>query len=355
MMKRVIVTSMMALVLVLVGCNADTTVTEDTTVAVSQSTTAQETTVAPTTEAETTTEAPIEPLDVKVIAPYGTPALSLTKMMVENPVIADYATVTYEAIQATDVVTSELINHTADIAIVPTNLAAVLHAKGTGYKITGSSVWGVLYIVANEDISSIQDLKGKSISMIGRGLTPDAMMRYILTENGIDPETDVTLEYFGGSTELAANFISGQTDIAMIPQPLLTAVLMKKEGAKVVLDLQEAWGEITGDAKYPLSSMIVSEDLINNHPEFVDSFLAEFEASVSWLNDNPAEAGAYYESLELGLSAPIVEKAIPSSNLTYISVGDNKEAFDNYLKVLYEFNNNLTGGQPVDEALYFEK
>lgn len=355
-MKKGMVSLILVLVLALTSCGTETTMTETTSVTMDETTQAEATTEAPTTQAITEAETTVvEPLAIKVIAPYGTPALSMTKMMVDQPVIGQGVTVTYEAIQATDVVTSELINHTADIAIVPTNLAAVLHAKGTGYKIAGSSVWGVLYIVANEDIASIEDLKGRSIGMIGRGLTPDAMMRYLLTENGLDPDTDVSLEYFGGSSELAANFISGQMDIAMIPQPLLTSVLMKKEGAKVVLDLQEAWGQVTGDAKYPLSSIIISEDLINNHPEVVESFLAEFEASVAWLNDNPAEAGAYYESLDLGLSAAIVEKAIPTSNLEYISVGDNREAFDQYLNVLYEFNNSLTGGQPVDEALYFEK
>lgn len=358
-MKKISLSLIMVLVMAMTGCGTGSIESEDTTVSISEETSLAEVTevatTEPVTEAETTTEAPVEPLAIKVVAPYGTPALSMIKMMVDNPVIADHVTVTYEAIQATDVVTAELINHTADIAIVPTNLAAVLHAKETGYKIAGSSVWGVLYIVANKDITSIEDLKGESIGMIGRGLTPDAMMRYILTENNVNPETDLSLEYFAGSSELAANFISGQIDVAMIPQPLLTAVLMKKEGAKVVLDLQEAWGDITGEAKYPLSSIIVSEELINNHPEVVDSFLAEFEGAVAWLNENPDVAGTYYESLNLGLTAPIIQKAIPTSNLDYVSASDNREAFDNYLTVLYEFNNKLTGGQPVDEALYFEK
>lgn len=296
-----------------------------------------------------------EPFALRVIVPYGTPALSMVKMMTEEPVIGENVTVTYEALAAADVLTAELINHEADIAIVPTNLAAVLHAKEAGYKIAGSSVWGVLYLVAMEEMDSLEDLKGKTISLIGRGLTPDAMMQYILMENGIDPETDLTLEYFGGSSELAANFISGQSEIALIPQPLLTAVLSKKEGAKVVVDLQEEWGELTGEPRYPLSSIIVSEALIEHHPEVAEDFLSEFEAGVVWLNEHPEVAGTYYEALDIGLAAPVVTKAIPQSNLTYMSVTESREAFDRYLTVLHDFNPKLTGGKPVDEALYFEK
>ncbi len=358
-MKKIFVLGMILMIMIS-GCSTkveeviyDTETVDNATV---QENVVEETDETTDSEEEATSEeTTVEPLSIRVIAPYGTPVLSMVKMMTENPSVGEGVEVTYEALAATDVLTTDLINHNADIAIVPTNLAAVLHAKEAGYKIAGASVWGVLYIVATEEINSIEDLKGKEISMIGRGLTPDAMMRYILTENGIDPETDLTLNYFSGSSELAADFLGGNSTIAMIPQPLLTAVQLKNPEAKVVLDIQEAWGAITGTPSYPLSSIIVSETLIESHPEVVESFLTEFEASVTWLNENPSEAGAYYEDLDIGLAAPVIQKAIPTSNLTYISATEGRDLFDEYLNVLYNFDPKLTGGKPVDEALYLEK
>lgn len=296
-----------------------------------------------------------EPIDIKVMVPYGTPALTMAKMIEEKPQIMKGLTVDYETIQATDVLAASIINNEVDIAVIPTNLAATLFGKGVDYKLAGPSIWGVLYLVSSEDINSISDLKGKTISLMGRGLSPDGLMQYMLTENGLNPEIDVTLEYFSGSTELATSFITGESDIAMIPEPLLTNVLMKREDASVVLDLQEEWTKITGFEKYPQASLVISNRLIEERPDVVDSFIQEYSKSVEWLNDNPAKAGVYYESLEIGLSATIVEQAIPNCNLEYMSAKEAKEALNAYLNVLYEFNPKLLGNKEVDEAMYFEK
>jgi NitT/TauT family transport system substrate-binding protein len=296
-----------------------------------------------------------EPFEISVIAPYGTPVLSMVKMIEENPEITDYVSVNYEPIQATDVLTARLINNEADIAIVPTNLAANLFSKGIEYQLAGVTGWGAFYMIASEEISSIEDLKGRTITTIGRGLTPDAMLRYILSENGLEPDVDVIIEYLAGASELAANYIAGEIDLAMIPQPVLTSVLMKREDSIVVIDVQAAWSDITGYENYPQASIVVSTALIEEHPEVVENFLAEFNLSEDWLNENPAEAGAYYENLGIGLNAIIVEKAIPASNLDFHPVAEAKEVLNAYFEVLYNFNPELIGGQSVDEAMYFDQ
>ena len=45
-------------------------------------------------------------------------------------------------------------------------------------------------------------------------------MRYVLTQNGLDPDTDVTIEYFSEATEALAQLQAGKGTIAMLPQPL---------------------------------------------------------------------------------------------------------------------------------------
>lgn len=295
-----------------------------------------------------------EAFEINVIAPYGTPVLSMVKMIEENPEITEYVTVNYEPIQASDVLSARLINGEADIAIVPTNLAANLYSKDVGFKIAGVSGGGAFYIVSNEEINSLEDLKGKTITTIGQGLTPDAVLRYVLTENGLEPDVDVNIEYLAGASELAANYIAGEIDLAMIPQPVLTGVLMQRDDAGVVIDIQNEWKAITGFENYPQASIIISETLIEDYPELVDNFLAEFDAAEDWLNSNPSEAGVYYENLNIGLKAAIVEKAIPACNLDYQPVSESKEALNAYLDVLYNFNPGLIGGNPVEEALYFE-
>lgn len=300
-------------------------------------------------------EKAVEPVDIHVIAPNGTPTLSMVKLFEENPSMGEGVNVTYETIAATDVLASKLTQQEADIAIVPTNLAANMYNKGVNYKLAGSSVWGILYLVSTEEVTSWEDLKGQEISMIGRGLTPDATFRYLLTANNVKPDEDVTLKYFSGASELATSFISGQGNYALIPEPLLTKVLMKRTDAKVVLDMQKEWATATGLESYPQASIIVSEDLINNHPQVVESFLTAYEEGIVWANENPLEAGKYYENLGIGLNAQLIDKAMPGCNIRFISAKDAKESIDAYMNVLFEFNPKLLGGKLPDEGLYFER
>ncbi len=296
-----------------------------------------------------------ETMDVKIVMPYGTPTLSMVKMITENPSLGEHVTASYEKIQATDVLVSMLIKSEPDIAMVPTNLGATIYNKGIDYKFVASSVWGTLYIVSNEEIKSIEDLKGKKISALGRNLTPDVVLRYILSENGLDPDKDVEIEYFSGASETASNFIAGNSDLALIPQPVLTKVLMKRKDAKVVLNVQEEWNKISNSGSFPQASIIVKSAFYDAHKEIVEIFLKEYEASINWINDNPLEAGKYYEALNIGLKAKMLEKAIPHCNIKYVSASEAKESLKTYLDILYKYNPKLLGGKEFNEEMIIEK
>lgn len=77
---------------------------------------------------------------------------------------------------------------------------------------------GVLHILENgESVSSVADLKGKTIWSTGQGANPEYILRKILTENGLDPDKDVTIEFVGANDELVAALVSGKATIAMVP------------------------------------------------------------------------------------------------------------------------------------------
>ncbi len=296
-----------------------------------------------------------EPVDVKIVMPYGTPTLSMIKMITENPSLGENVNASYEKIQATDVLVSMLIKAEPDIAMVPTNLGATIYNKGIDYKFVASAVWGTLYLVSSEDIKSMDDLKGKKISALGRNLTPDVVLRYILSENGLDPDKDVEIEYFSGASETASNFIAGNSNTALIPQPVLTKVLMKRKDAKVVLNIQDEWGKISDSGSFPQASIIVKSEFYDKHKDVVDVFLKEYEAGIKWLNENPLEAGKYYEALNIGLKAKMLEKAIPHCNIKYTSASDSKDALKTYLDILYKYNPKLLGGKEFNEEMIIEK
>jgi NitT/TauT family transport system substrate-binding protein len=302
------------------------------------------------------TSAGTEKMKIKVAAPQGAPTLSMIKMFKDNPDFGENFELSYESVKSPDLMSSRIISGEIDIAVVSTNLAATLYNKGVDYKLAASSVWGALYIVGNEKTEDLEELRGKEIYTMGRGLTPDIVLRYILSGNGIDPEKDVTLTYVGEGTELASAFISGKCALAVIPEPILSNVMLKKQNTLILFDLQKEWIELNkGNFGYPQASLIIKNDIIEKNPQFVELFLKEYEKSINWLSENVQTAGEYSEELETGISKDAVVNGFERSNIKFVNSKDAKESVDDYLKILYEYSPEVIGGKLPDEDFYLEK
>ena len=101
---------------------------------------------------------------------------------------------------------------------------------------------GVIYIVENgETVQSMADLAGKTIVGAGKGSTPEYGLRYLLSENAIDPHARLTLARKSEPSECVAALASGAATIALLPQPFVTVAQPKIEGLRVALDLTAEW------------------------------------------------------------------------------------------------------------------
>ena len=140
---------------------------------------------------------------------------------------------------AADEITPKLIKGELDAAAIPCNLASVLHNNTKGnIRILAVNTLSVLYIVTkNTDISSVEDLRGKTIYSTGKGTTPEYTLRYVLGGNGIDPDKDVTVDFKSEATEVVAALSAAESGIAMLPQPYVTVAAGKVEGLKIALDI----------------------------------------------------------------------------------------------------------------------
>ncbi|PHS30863.1 MAG: taurine ABC transporter substrate-binding protein [Alkaliphilus sp.] len=302
-------------------------------------------------------EEKLEPITVSVAAPAGAPTLSMIRMFKHNPSLGESVEVSYESVKSPDLMAARMISGEVDIAVVPSNLAIKLYNKEVEFTFAGASVWGVLYIVSTEeDVSTWEDLKGKEINMLGRGLTPDIITRFLMKENGIIPDEDVRFNYVAGGAGLAQLLIAGESNLSILPEPTLTKVLMKQPKARVILDLQEEWAKATGsDAGYPQAVLVISNELIESRPDVVANFLREYEAGIKWLNENPEQAGNYSEELQLGLNAKIVTKSIERSNIMFKNAKDSKEAIMQYYKILHGFSPEVIGGKLPDEGFFLQQ
>lgn len=261
---------------------------------------------------------------------------------------------------ATDEVSAALIQGKTDIAAVPANLASALYNNTDGgVQVLAINTLGVLYIVENGDsVQSAQDLRGKTIYSSGKGTTPEYALNYILRENGIDPASDVTIEWKSEQAECLSAIQNEANAIAMLPQPFVTTAQTQNPDLRVALDLTAEWDKLQADSDTPSSLVtgvvVARTDFVEEHPEAVAAFMKHYQESVDYVNDNVSDAAQLVGNYEI-VTAEVAEKAIPECNIVFISGDEMKEKLSGYLTVLFDQNAESVGGALPDESFYYSR
>lgn len=257
---------------------------------------------------------------------------------------------------AADEIVPLLTKGELDAAAIPANLAATLYQKTEGkIQVAAVNTLGVLYVVTTgDDVASVADLAGKAIYSTGKGTTPEYVLNYILTENGIDPAKDVTIEYKSEATEVLSTLQSaGEGAVAVLPQPYVTAAQAQVEGLNAALDLTEEWNKIDPDSQLITGVLAVRSDYAEQHPEELEAFLTDYRSSIEWVTANTADAAQLVAEYGIVAKAPLAEKALPACNITYMDGADMKQALSGYLDVLYQQDAASVGGALPGDDFYY--
>ena len=335
---------------------------EETASAENTESAATETTAAETVSEETqsqTETASGEETAVNVMALKGPTAMGMVQLMDNAEAgLVNGNSYTFTIAASADEVTPKLVQGEADIAAVPANLASVLYNNTEGQvQVLAINTLGVLYIVENGDsVQTVSDLAGKTIYASGKGSTPEYALNYILSENGIDPEADVTIEWKSEHSECVAALASDEDGIAMLPQPFVTTAQTQNENLRIAMDLTEEWDALQADAETPSALLtgvvVVRTAFAEEHPEAVNAFLDSYRESVDYVNANVTDAAALIEKYDI-VTAAVAEKALPYCNITFIEGSEMQEKLSGYLNVLYEQNPTSVGGAlPADDFYY---
>lgn len=313
-------------------------------------------------------ETPDDTAAFKIAALKGPTAMGLVKLMKDNdemtsallssakPYEGEVGNLyTFTLAGSADEVTPLLIKGELDMACVPANLAAVLYGKTDGaLEVLAVNTLGVLYIVESGDtVQSMADLKGKTIVAAGKGSTPEYALRYLLSENGIDPDNDVTIDWKSEHSECVAALASGQAAIALLPQPFVTVAQTKIEGLRMALDLTAEWDKLDNGSGLITGVIVARREVVDANPNAVDAFLKDYAASVEWVNGNTAEAAQLISEYGIVEAAPVAEKALPYCNIVCITGSEMKEKLSGYLQVLSDAEPASVGGALPGEDFYY--
>lgn len=305
------------------------------------------------------TTAASEPVSVRAAALKGPTAMGLVRFMSEtdagNLADNDYS---FSIVASADEVTPLIAKSEVDIAAVPANLASVLYSKTEGaVRVIAVNTLGVLYVCELGDtIQTVSDLRGRTIYSAGKGATPQYALEYVLAQAGLDPATDVTIEWKSEHAECVAALAEDATAIAMLPQPFVTTAQMKNDQIRVALDLNQEWESACAaagqKARLITGVAVVRSEFADAHPEAVDAFLGHYRESVEYVNGNVEEAAKLVAGYDIVPEA-VAAKALPACNITFVAGQDMKDQLSGYLEILFGQNAQAVGGSLPGDDFYY--
>lgn len=317
------------------------------------------TTAAPATSSPAAVETtPAEPTTIRIASLKGPTTMGLVGLMQDAEAGTAAEDYQVEVYGTPDEVVPLVVQGNVDIALVPANLAAVLYARtltddGAQVQVAAINTLGMLEVVeAGETVGSIEDLRGRTIYSTGKGASPEFVLDFLLARNGIDPDTDVTVEFKSEATEVTALLASEPGAIGVLPQPYVTIVKSQNPDVRTALSLAEEWEEVAPESTMVTGVVIVRTAFATEHPEAFAQFLTDYEASTAFTNEHPEEAAPLIVAAGIVPAAPIAEAAIPACHITFIAGAEMKTDLGGYLQVLFDAEPASVGGSLPGDDFY---
>lgn len=256
-----------------------------------------------------------------------------------------------------DELAPQLIQGDLDCLCVPANLAATLYQRTEGeVEVIAVNTLGVLDIVERGNtVTDIAGLAGRTIVSAGRGSTPQYALEYILRANGLEPGVDLTIEWKSEHAECLAALQADPALVAMLPQPFATSALAKLEGARIAIDLTDAWNAAAAkngsDAQLITGVMVCRREFVDSQPAAVDELLRAYAASVDFVTGNPATAAELIEAAGI-IDAAVAERAIPYCHIVCVTGEEMRSGLQGYLETLYDADPESVGGALPEADFY---
>jgi len=187
-----------------------------------------------------------------------------------------------------------LIGGSLDFMLYDTDTAIAAAAKGGDIRYLSVYLGGEANILGvRPGIETADDLKGATITGGQFGSRNDFLLRKLLTDNGLDPDTDVKIVSTGGqSNERLQAIIAGTVDGSTLQ--IRHRSLLEAEGGKFLFQ------ELT---TAPQNGFSVNGKLLRESPETPAAFLAAVLKARAYIEDpaNKQEVLDYVESLDFEL------------------------------------------------------
>jgi sulfonate transport system substrate-binding protein len=191
-------------------------------------------------------------------------------------------------------------------------------SQGQAIRIISGAASGGASLVVKKGITSVADLKGKTLATPQLGNTQDVALRYFLLQHGLTTDTEG-----GGEVHIkpqtnsitVQEFKSGQIDGGWLPEPYASE--LAQEGGTRLVDERSLWP----DGQFATTLLVVRTPFLRQHPDAVAKLLQGQVDANEYINKQPAAAQAAANS-ELaaltgkGLKAKVLSAAFSAITFT---------------------------------------
>jgi NitT/TauT family transport system substrate-binding protein len=259
---------------------------------------------------------------IKILAPKSTSSLPLLQLAADDP------------LPGLDIQTETFINHPQALALLLKGEVDFLftgtsqgwnnYLDGGPMLMINTGVWGVSYLIGkDESVKALTDLKGKKLALPFPGAPLDFQTRYMLEKQGVDPDKDLEISY-SPFPQTVPKLLSGQIDVAPLPEPLATN-LVKGKGMLRLLDFQQAWADVTGgDSKSPQVSLFTTKTYLADHADLIASLVEAWAEATTHVQENAEDVAKQFAE-DLGVPAPMVAPAIQHTLFWLPSFEENQQ------------------------------
>jgi len=134
------------------------------------------------------------------------------------------------------------------------------------------------YLVAQKEIRSVAELKGKRVGVSQFGGTSDLSARLALKHFGVEPEKDALLIQIGAEGTRMAALRAGSVSAIIVPVPAVA--ILKREGFKVV--------SFVGDViEFASNGYSTTDQRIKEHPQEVKKVVRALYRGLRYAKENP--------------------------------------------------------------------
>jgi len=180
-------------------------------------------------------------------------------------------------------VVSGYFDHTVNLAAKGQNLQSfVVYDRYPGFALVVSPKH-------TASIKSIKDLANKKVGVSAPGSSTDFFLKYILSKNGVDPNSVAVIGVGLGATAVAS-MEQGEIEAAIMLDPAVTLLAGKYSDLKILSDTRSQKDTLAVfGGEYPGGALYTKADWIASHEKEVHGMTKAIIATLKWIHSHTPE------------------------------------------------------------------